>query len=202
MYSNPGCSNICTIGVVHLVVILIWWFGGFSSNCQIKITTNTVVLSQILINSNHKWAYRPTKYPPVLFFSQSTDFNVCQMYHSYSIFNCGPQQSLTDINFVLPCVFVSLTLLHSVWVLYTLCPCGKTVHSSLTMCSNCSTYITPHTYYSWSHAHNYSYYIHTHAHTHTHTQTCMHEHIRTHTNTYTHMLTFTYIHLHAQTHKH
>ena len=37
---------------VHLVVILIWQFGGFNSNCQMKITANTVVLSQVLINSN------------------------------------------------------------------------------------------------------------------------------------------------------
>ena len=35
---------------VHLVVIFIWQFGGFSSNRQIKIIANTVVLSQVLIN--------------------------------------------------------------------------------------------------------------------------------------------------------
>ena len=34
----------------------IWWFGGFS---QIKITSNTVVLSQVLINSNDERAYLP-----------------------------------------------------------------------------------------------------------------------------------------------
>ena len=42
--------------MVHLV-ILIWLFGGFSSNRQIKITANTVVLSQILINSSNEQAY-------------------------------------------------------------------------------------------------------------------------------------------------
>ena len=37
--------------MVHLAVILIWRFGRFSSNRQIKIT---VVLSQVLINSNNE----------------------------------------------------------------------------------------------------------------------------------------------------
>ena len=39
------------------MVILIWQFGGFSPNRQIKITTNTVVLSRVLINSNDEQAY-------------------------------------------------------------------------------------------------------------------------------------------------
>ena len=43
-----------TVHVVHLVVILIWLFGGFSSDRQIKITANAVVLSEVLINSNDK----------------------------------------------------------------------------------------------------------------------------------------------------
>ena len=45
--------------MVRLVVILIWWFGRFSSDHQIKITVNTVVLSQVLINSNDEQAYLP-----------------------------------------------------------------------------------------------------------------------------------------------
>ena len=45
--------------MVHLAVILIWQFGRFSSNRQIKITANTVVLSQVLINSNDEQAYPP-----------------------------------------------------------------------------------------------------------------------------------------------
>ena len=47
-------SNVVrvTIYMVHLAVILIWQFGGFSSYRQIKITANSVVISQILINSN------------------------------------------------------------------------------------------------------------------------------------------------------
>ena len=39
------------------MVILIWGFGGFSSDRQIKITANTVVLSQVLINSNDEQAH-------------------------------------------------------------------------------------------------------------------------------------------------
>ena len=48
-----------TVYAVHLAVILIWRFGGFSSDRQIKITANTVVLSQVLINSNDEVAYPP-----------------------------------------------------------------------------------------------------------------------------------------------
>ena len=53
--------------MVHLVVILIWRFGGFSSDRQIKITANTVVLSQILINSNNERAYLPNQISVNLF---------------------------------------------------------------------------------------------------------------------------------------
>ena len=48
-----------TVYAVHLVVILIWRFGGCSSYCQIKITANTIVLSQVLINSNDEQSYPP-----------------------------------------------------------------------------------------------------------------------------------------------
>ena len=49
-----------TVCVVHLAMILIWQLGGFSSNRQIKITANTVVLSQVLlINSNNERAHPP-----------------------------------------------------------------------------------------------------------------------------------------------
>ena len=48
--TETNCSY--TVCVVHLAVILIWRFGRFSSDLQIKITANTVVLSQVLINSN------------------------------------------------------------------------------------------------------------------------------------------------------
>ena len=34
-------------------------FWGFSSDHQIKITANAVVLSQVLINSNNEQAYLP-----------------------------------------------------------------------------------------------------------------------------------------------
>ena len=50
---------IYTVYAVHLAVILIWQFGGFSSDRQIKITANTVVLSEVLINSNDERAYPP-----------------------------------------------------------------------------------------------------------------------------------------------
>ena len=77
-----------TIYVVHLAVILIWRFGGFSSDRQIKITANTVVLSQVLINSNSEQAYPPNyKCPPICFSSQTAKLNVHQMYHSYGSLN-------------------------------------------------------------------------------------------------------------------
>ena len=46
-------------GDFNLAVILIWRLGRFSSYHQIKITANTVVLSQVLINSNDERAYPP-----------------------------------------------------------------------------------------------------------------------------------------------
>ena len=56
MYSPIACSKIMetlyTVYAVHLAVILIWRFGGFSSDSQIKITANTVVLFEVLINSS------------------------------------------------------------------------------------------------------------------------------------------------------
>ena len=62
---------------LRLVMILIWRFGGFSTDCQIKITANTVVLSQILINSNDE---RP--YPPNLMFAKCTTHMVyLRMYY-------------------------------------------------------------------------------------------------------------------------
>ena len=70
--------------MVNLVVILIWRFGGFSSDRQIKITANTVALSQVLINSNGEQAYiHQTKYPSTCFSSQIAKLNVSQMYHPY-----------------------------------------------------------------------------------------------------------------------
>ena len=50
-----------TVYAVHLAMILIWRFGGFSSDRQIKITANTVVLSQVLINSNDEQPYPPNQ---------------------------------------------------------------------------------------------------------------------------------------------
>ena len=47
------------IYMVHLAMILIWRFGGFSSDRQIKITANTIVLFQVLINSSDEQAYPP-----------------------------------------------------------------------------------------------------------------------------------------------
>ena len=71
---------------IHLAVILIWWFGGFSSGHQIKITANTIVSSQILINSNEmNELICQTKYQPICFSSQIAKLNVLQMYHSYGI---------------------------------------------------------------------------------------------------------------------
>ena len=59
-FCKLGRELYCTtVYAVHLAVILIWRFGGFSFDHQIKITTNTVVLSQVLINSNDKRAYLP-----------------------------------------------------------------------------------------------------------------------------------------------
>ena len=56
MYSPIACSKIMKtlyiVYAVHLVVILIWRLGRSSSDRQIKITANTVVLSEVLINSN------------------------------------------------------------------------------------------------------------------------------------------------------
>ena len=53
------CNVVRTVYAEHLAVILIWRFGRFSSDRQIKITANTVVLSQVLINSNDERAYPP-----------------------------------------------------------------------------------------------------------------------------------------------
>ena len=72
--------------MVHLVVILIWQFGGFSSDRQIKITANTVVLSQVLVNSNDEQASLPTKCSAICFPSQIAKLNVCQMFHSYGMY--------------------------------------------------------------------------------------------------------------------
>ena len=52
-----------TVYTVPLAVILIWRFGGFSSDLQIKITANIVVLSQVLINSNDEQACPPICFP-------------------------------------------------------------------------------------------------------------------------------------------
>ena len=51
--------NVGLMITVYAVPLAVWRFGGFSSNRQIKITTNTVVLSQVLINSNDEQAYPP-----------------------------------------------------------------------------------------------------------------------------------------------
>ena len=58
-WPNDYCICGTFGGDFNLVVILIWQFGGFSSDHQIKITANTVVLSQVLINSNDEQAYPP-----------------------------------------------------------------------------------------------------------------------------------------------
>ena len=71
--------------MVYLTVILIGQFGGFSSSCQIKITANTIVLSQVLMMNE---LIRQTKYPPICFSSQIAKLNVRQMYHSYGRYIC------------------------------------------------------------------------------------------------------------------
>ena len=70
-------------GDFNLAVILIWRFGRFSSDRQIKITANTVVLSQVLMMNE---LIRQTKYPPICFSSHINKLNVHKMYHSYGIF--------------------------------------------------------------------------------------------------------------------
>ena len=59
IYQEFNGSYKHTVYAVHSVVILIWQFGRFSSNHQIKITANSVVISQVLINSNNEQAYLP-----------------------------------------------------------------------------------------------------------------------------------------------
>ena len=84
-------SVLTTVQAVHLVVILIWQFGGFSSNRQIKITANTVVLSQVLTMNE---LICQTKCLPICFSSQTAKLNVRQMYHSYGMFYCSTAESV------------------------------------------------------------------------------------------------------------
>ena len=62
----PITCMLDTVQVVHLAVILIWWFDRFSSNHQTKITANTIVLCQVLTVNE---LIRQTKYPPICFSS-------------------------------------------------------------------------------------------------------------------------------------
>ena len=86
-----------TVYAVHLAVILIWRFGRFSSDYQIKITANIVVLSQALILMMNE-LIRQTKCLPICFPSQTAKLNVCQMYHSYGIYSIENNDSYIIID--------------------------------------------------------------------------------------------------------
>ena len=69
IYIVPHPQTACLLLIYRICgtfgVILIWRFGKFSSDHQIKITANTVVLSQVLINRNDEM-------------SLSVKLNICQ----------------------------------------------------------------------------------------------------------------------------